>query len=88
MYDVYEHKNLEPSEDGFSNSVFDMVTYTIVRDWAHFTIGAATDNNAPTPNAISGPKAWESGTYYYGIVYKNTTYNMSLFHYIEVPVEL
>ncbi|RPD47642.1 DUF4625 domain-containing protein [Hymenobacter sediminis] len=87
VYDVYEHKNMATSGT-FSNNVFDIETYTIVRGWPNFTIGAATDNNAPTPNPINGTKAWESGTYYYGVVYKNTTYNMSFFHYIEVPVEL
>ncbi len=87
VYDVYEHQNMEKPGD-FSNNVFDMATYTIVRGWPNLTIGAATDNNTPTPNPISGTKAWETGTYYYGVVYQNTTYNMSFFHYIEVPVEI
>ncbi|UOR06777.1 DUF4625 domain-containing protein [Hymenobacter aerilatus] len=87
VYDVVEHKNMAASGD-FSNSTSDPVTNTAIRDWPNFTIGGTTDNNAPTPNAISGSKAWESGTYYYGVVYKNTTYNISFFQYIEVPIEL
>jgi hypothetical protein len=83
VYDVVEHKGMATAGD-FSNTI----DGNVVREWPQLVIGGATDNNAPTPNAISGSKAWETGTYYYGLVYKNTTYNMSFFEYIEVPIEL
>lgn len=50
-------------------------------------IGATKDNNLPYPISISGDKAWENGTYYYGFVYTNTTYNMSTFRYIEFEIK-
>jgi hypothetical protein len=85
VYDFYEHKGWA-NTDFFSNSVFDLATNTIVRVFPSFIIGAAMDNNLPQANAITGTKAWESGTYYYGVVYQNTTYNMGYYQYIEIPV--
>ncbi|MFT2010524.1 DUF4625 domain-containing protein [Pontibacter sp. 13R65] len=85
VYDVYEHKNW-PDVDYFTNSVFDMETYTSVRDFPVLTIGASTDNNTP-PAAINGAKSWKTGDYYYGVVYHNSTHNMNLFHYIEVAID-
>lgn len=52
---------------------------------SELTIGATVDGIG---NPITGQKAWENGTYYYGVVYTNSTYNMSYFNYIEIPVEL
>lgn len=86
VYDVLEHKGWAKS-DAFSNSTVDPVTFLPIRVFPAFTIGASTDNNTPTANAISGVKAWEAGNYYFGVVYKNTTYNIGYFQYIEVPVD-
>ncbi|WP_200980133.1 DUF4625 domain-containing protein [Echinicola sp. 20G] len=54
---------------------------------AALEIGATEDNHLPNPNPITGAKAWENGTYYYGYVYTNTTYNMSTFRYIEIEIK-
>lgn len=86
VYDVYELKGWEQG-GSFSNAVFDIKTFTWIRQIPQMIIGAANDNNTPQPGSISGIKAWESGTYYFGVVYKNTTYNMSYFQYIELPLE-
>jgi len=85
VYDVYEHKGWA-NTDHFSNSVYDLSTNTSIRTFPSLTIGAATDNNLPQANPVSGVKIWESGTYYYGVVYQNTSYNMGYFQYIEIPV--
>jgi len=87
VYDVYEHRDWT-STDFFSNSVFDLSTNTSIRSWPNLNIGAANDNNLPQPNPINGSKAWESGLYYFGVLYKNSTYNMGYYHYIEIPVEI
>lgn len=87
VYDIYEHKGWE--ENGsFSNAVFDAATFTWTRKIPSLVIGAIKDNNNPQRGLIDGDKIWESGTYYFGVVYKNTTYNMSYFQYIEVPIEI
>ncbi|WP_405604926.1 DUF4625 domain-containing protein [Polaribacter sp. Asnod1-A03] len=49
-------------------------------------IGAEEDNNLPDSYAITDGKAWENGTYYYGVVYTNITYNRSTFKYIEFEI--
>jgi hypothetical protein len=51
------------------------------------TIGATADGNEPTANAIAGEKAWESGQYNWIILYKNTTYNMSIFKSIPIAID-
>jgi hypothetical protein len=86
VYDVFEHKDII-NVGGISNLVYDAATSATVRDTPRMTLGSLKDNNVP-PSNISGIKAWESGDYYYGVVYKNTTYNMTLFQYIEVPIDL
>lgn len=86
VYDVYEHKDWQEG-GSFSNAVFDLETFTWIRQIPSLVIGAASDNNAPQPGVIGGNKAWESGTYYFGVVYKNTTYSMSYFQYIELALE-
>lgn len=50
-------------------------------------IGATMDGNEPTANAISGEKAWESGQYNWIILYKNTTYNMSVYKSIPITID-
>ncbi|MCD8739292.1 DUF4625 domain-containing protein [Mucilaginibacter roseus] len=87
VYDVLEHKGWVKSEY-FSNSTVDPVTFQPIRVFPSFTIGGTTDNNTPIGNAINGVKAWESGTYYFGVVYKNTTHNIGFYHYIEVSIEV
>lgn len=86
VYDVYEHKGWTATST-FSNSVFDAVTFTPVRAIPNLSIGAANDNNTPQPNPISGAKPWESGDYYFGFIYLNSTYNVTLFNYIEFGVD-
>ncbi len=49
-------------------------------------IGASEDNNFPEATPITEDIAWESGTYYYGVVYYNFTYLKSAFQYIEFDI--
>lgn len=87
VYDVYEHEGWAEVGD-FSNFVFDMETFTPVRTTPPLVIGAANDNNIPQPNPITGEKVWESGDYLFGVIYKNTTHNISFFHYIDISVQI
>lgn len=84
VYDYYEHTAWTEVDD-FSNFVYDLDSFTTVRGIPVFAMGADYDN-APEPNAISGDKQWEAGTYYFGTLYENTTFNRSLFHYIEFDI--
>ena len=87
VYDVYQHEGW--AEVGyFSNSVFDLETFTSVRTAPPLIIGAANDNNAPQNNPISGERAWESGDYLFGVVYKNTTHNISFYQYVDIKVAI
>lgn len=86
VYDVYEHNDWATSSS-FSNSVFDAATFTSVRDLPSLLIGAEKDNHASAPKAIDGLKAWASGAYYFGFIYENTTYNTSIFNYIEFGID-
>lgn len=72
VYDMYEHKGWTATES-FSNAVVDLSNNSVVRKFPDLTIGEEG-------------KVWESGNYYFGVVYQNTTYNMGYYHYIEVPV--
>lgn len=86
VYDIYEHKTWK--EIGFfSNVVFDMNTFTTTRNFPDLTIGATADHNMPQANPITGAKAWTSGDYYFAVIYKNTTYNMSFSKYIEFAID-
>lgn len=85
VLDVYEHKGWEEG-GSFSNAVFDGSTFTWVRKIPQLVIGAASDNNTPEARAIDGDKAWQSGSYYFGVLYENTTYNMSYFEYLEFGI--
>ncbi len=88
VYDVYEHKSWTNSAS-FTNTPADLTTNTTIRDWPPMTIGSSTlDNNTPTANSINGIKTWETGTYYFGVVYLNTTYKIGYYQYIEVPIEI
>lgn len=87
VYDVYEHENEEEIYEFSNFHTEPEPVFTIVRYPPLLGIGAEEDLDVP-PNPISGEKAWESGDYYYGVVYENTTYNMSLFNYIELEVSM
>lgn len=84
VYDVYEHQN-EQDVFTFGNVVFDGKGGQI-RSAPKFTIGALVDNNTPVGNPINSEKSWETGTYYLGVVYTNSTHNLSLHHYLEVQI--
>ncbi|QDO94446.1 hypothetical protein FNB79_10880 [Formosa sediminum] len=64
------------------------------RDTGHWNyglplqIGAIEDNLTPTANPITDGRAWETGTYYYGVVYTNLSYNRSTFKYIEFDIKM
>src|SRR5690606_10340400 len=81
VYDVFEH-NDQKEVYTFGNFIFkeNVEQYRYVPE---LTIGATLDNNAAVGNPISGEKSWETGTYYLGMVYTNSTHNMSIYHYIE-----
>ncbi|MDO6759513.1 DUF4625 domain-containing protein [Tamlana sp. 2_MG-2023] len=84
VVDVFEHTNLEQT-DRWSNINFERPNFP---NLSKLLIGASVDNNLPNPNKISDVKGWESGDYYVGFIYKNTTHNISLFHYIEVALSI
>jgi hypothetical protein len=84
VYDVFEHKDMA-TVGVFSNFVFDMETFQVVRAIPRLAIGADRDNNVPA-SAISGDKAWESGDYYLGVLYRNITYNINFYHYIDLTI--
>lgn len=84
VYDVYEHENWE-DVDSFANIIYDGQG-GFTRPVPEFEIGASVDNNVQVGNPIEGEKAWETGEYYLGVVYSNTTYDISVYHYLEVDV--
>ncbi|WP_111307876.1 DUF4625 domain-containing protein [Confluentibacter sediminis] len=84
VYDVFEHENWE-DVNAFANIIYDGQG-GFTRPTPEFVIGASVDNNTPEPNPIEGDKAWENGAYYLGVVYTNTTYNISVYHYLEVQI--
>ena len=83
VYDLFEHQN---EEDVISFSNRDLKDGKFTRPSPEFLIGSAEDNNTPQPNSIDGEKAWETGEYYLGVVYTNTTYDISVYHYLEVAM--
>lgn len=87
VYQIFEHTDVA-TVGTVSNAIIDLTTspFTIINPPV-FAIGAASDNNVPS-TLINGSRNWETGTYYFGAVYRNTTYNTSFFHYIEVPLEI
>lgn len=86
VVDVAQHIGV-PASGSFSTTT-DRSTTPITLRKPMLKIGANTDNNTPAGNAINGAKAWETGKYYLGMIYKNTTHNMGLFEYIEVTVNM
>ncbi|PAM91698.1 hypothetical protein B4N84_27180 [Flavobacterium sp. IR1] len=86
VYDVFEHKDM--AEVGtFSNVLFDE-NNMVTREMPALPIGAAKDFNVPTPQDITGTRAWATGDYTYLIVYKNTTYNINFTQAINIPIVL
>lgn len=77
VYDTFEHQG---EEDVYS---FANILYDGVRPVPKFAIGAAVDNNIPPSDLTSGENTWSNGEYYFGVVYTNTTYDMSLHYYFE-----
>jgi hypothetical protein len=83
--DVWEHRGLSQSETG--SNMYDFSTRPISFFFPSIEIGAANDRNTPS-QPISGIKAWESGDYYVGFIYHNSTHNMGVFHYGEVSIKM
>lgn len=84
--DFWQHKNLEKSQSG--SNMFNFETNPLTIFYPSIKIGAPSDKNVPSPSPISNLKKWESGQYYVGFIYHNTTYNMTLFHYGEITVHM
>lgn len=63
------------------------------RDTGHWNygpvlkIGAEKDNNLPDPYSITESKDWGNGSYYYGVVYTNLSYNRSTYKYITFEIK-
>jgi len=83
VYDALKHENVEERKS-FSN--FLLMTEWGERGRPEFIIGAAEDNNTPASNPIGSDKNWENGAYYFGVVYTNTTHNLSVHHYMELEI--
>ncbi|RXG12180.1 putative protein DUF4625 [Leeuwenhoekiella aestuarii] len=77
VYDVSEHKNEEEVFTANNHLYYEVPS---------LIIGATNDNDAPQPNSIEGDKSWDNGEYYFGVVYTNTTYNISVYHYTEITL--
>lgn len=86
VLDVFEHKNESRIYD-FGNFIFDDNNFTIIRDIPYLRIGADKDNNAPNTNSISGAKAWQTGDYNLVVIYKNTTYNKTVYQSIPFGID-
>lgn len=81
--DVREHKDMA-ALDYFTNylKLEGQTDHTPQK----LVIGDNHDNNLPDRNTIQGDKAWANGTYYFGVIYTNQTYNMSAHYYIELDI--
>lgn len=77
--DVREHKGIKAAE---------IFTNYVGRDNfspLNMVVGAANDNSVQA-SAVTGNKAWANGDYMFGIVYTNTTHNMSVHYYIDLKL--
>lgn len=83
VVDMREHKDMTQT-DYFTNYL--PLDGQANHELQELMIGAATDNRASSPQAITGEKAWYNGDYYFGIVYTNKTYNMSTHYYVAMPM--
>ncbi|SER97831.1 DUF4625 domain-containing protein [Pedobacter rhizosphaerae] len=84
--DVWEHKSLTKSE--FATNMFNFSTTPMTIVYPSIKIGTDKDKNIPLANPIANLKAWESGDYYVGFIYHNSTYNMGMYHYAEVKINM
>lgn len=50
-------------------------------------IGAELDNHS-TPQATEGNRAWETGDYYWVVLYHNSTYNVNMYEYIDIKIDM
>ncbi|MBU2996325.1 DUF4625 domain-containing protein [Cellulophaga baltica] len=97
----FNHKPESIEEIDFSKAIVtevvshydeeELITLKNNRDTGHWNYGVALtigaeEDNLTTPNPITDAKAWESGTYYYGVVYTNISYSRSVFYYIEFDI--
>jgi hypothetical protein len=77
--DIYEHTNMD--------KIGSFTNYTFRRNYfPKLLIGAVSDNSVPAPRMIDHLKAWETGNYYVGMIYYNSTYNMTVFKYIDLKI--
>lgn len=86
VVDIAQHVGVAAS--GSFSTTTDRSTTPVTLRKPVLKVGATTDNNRPSGNPIKGLKTWESGKYYLGLIYTNTTHNIGLFEYIEVDVKL
>lgn len=84
VVDVFSHKDMANTQR-WSHVNAERTGFPEV---SRLLIGSPNDNNSPTLGPITGLKAWESDEYYVGMIYNNTTHNMSMFHYMETAIEL
>lgn len=84
VYDTFSHEN-EEDVYSFGNVIYDG-NGGFIRPTPKYKIGSAVDNNAPAADLTTGENAWKSGEYYFGVVYTNSTYDISLHHYFELDV--
>jgi len=84
VYDSFSHED-EQDVDSFGNVIYDG-NGGFLRPAPEFKIGSPLDNNVPAGDLTSGEKAWQSGEYYFGVVYTNSAYDISLHHYFELEV--
>ena len=76
-----EHQNL-----GSAGKVSTLKLKNGVYGGESILVGATVDSNEPNANPITGEKSWESGQYNWIILYKNTTYNISVFKSIAITI--
>ena len=84
VYDTFTHEN-EEEVYSFANVIYDG-NGGFTRPTPEFKIGSPVDNNNPSGDLTTGENAWQSGEYYFGVVYTNSTYNINLYHYFELDV--
>ncbi|RZK39835.1 MAG: DUF4625 domain-containing protein [Pedobacter sp.] len=86
VVDIWEHKDLVKSQ--FAANMFNFSTTPMSIIYPSIKIGADRDKNSPVANPITNLKAWESGDYYVGFIYHNSTYNMGMYYYGEIKVKM
>lgn len=82
---AWEHKGLTAATT--ISNLYNYSTTPMSFVFPSLKVGAISDNNIPS-NPISGVKTWETGSYYFGVIYQNSTYNMSLFKYIDIKINI